>query len=227
MCARYEGSPSLDSPLNPAAKVNRQVRKIAIAALAVPALGVASVVFGLALAAKGLTSTTLPPPPSTVSGKSTGSKVSGTEHVSGVVTGGKALAHIIVFHLTWAGPVNTAGNWAEPNGPTREGQLETFTTAAGKLTFEITSPPDVNAGIVNQAACEVEESISVHYAVYGAQSTGKWAGAAGSGKVTIVNRGDLPKLSGGQCASPSNANPIAASASDTFSADGPLTVVKS
>jgi hypothetical protein len=201
------------------------VRKIAIAALAVPALGVALVAYGAALAASGSTSPALPPP-SPVSGKGTASKVSGTEHVSGVITGAKALAPIIEFHLIWAGPVNTAGNWAEPAGA-REGQLETFTTAAGKITLGITSTPIISAGMVNPAVCEVENSISVDYAVYGAQSTGKWAGAAGSGKVTIVHRVDLPKLDDGQCASPSNANPIAASAYDSFSGSGPLTVAKS
>jgi hypothetical protein len=202
------------------------VGKFAIAALAVPALGVALVAYGISLSASGSASPAIPPA-STLTGPGSGSKVLGTEHVSGVITGAKALANTTVFHLIWAGPVNTAGNWIEPSGPGPEGRLETFTTAAGKVTLEITSSPIGHSGVVNPTACEVEQVFTMDYAVYGGLSTGKWAGAAGSGKVTLTQRGDLPKLKDGHCATPSEAPLTEASAYDSFTGGGPLTVVKS
>jgi hypothetical protein len=60
--------------------------------------------------------------------------------------------------------------------------------------------------------------------VNGAHSTGKFAGATGSGTAVVVSSGELPKLSNGTCNESQNALPSATTAVDTFTATTKLTL---
>lgn len=145
---------------------------------------------------------------------------SGTEHfASATVTGKAALANS--FALTYTGPVNTTGTFSTGGPGPKPGQLRAFHTKAGTLMLKVKSVP-VNKSSGNQKACTFTQKTVVDYTVDGAKSTGSFAGATGSGEVTVMFSGTGPRLKNGKCNPSNNATPIKASAS--FTGTGPLTL---
>jgi hypothetical protein len=72
------------------------------------------------------------------------------------------------------------------------------------------------------AACTSSGSSTA--TVNGANSTGKFAGATGTGTAVVVSSGDDPKLSDGVCNTSRDALPSAKTAVATFAATIKLTV---
>jgi hypothetical protein len=123
---------------------------------------------------------------------------SGTETIYGKVTYPAVAAKNPQFHLVFAGPVATTSSTALGNSA-RKGESFTFKTPAGDLaiTFDATGAP--TATLVSTTTCLAVISETVPFTVDGAKSSGKFAGAAGTGKATLRISGDLPKLSSGKC----------------------------
>jgi hypothetical protein len=158
------------------------------------------------------------------SGSSAPKTVSGTEHVTGMVTGKAALANNTAFTLTWKGPVNTTGPFnTKGNGP-KKGQSHTFTTKAGDLAVVVNAKP-TNTQKVDPTTCRATFGTTVPYTVVGGKSTGAFKDAKGSGAVAVTFNATLPKK-GGKCNESNNAQPAAGSAVGTFSGGGSLTVTK-
>jgi hypothetical protein len=97
-----------------------------------------------------------------------------------------------------------------------------FKTPDGDLVVRHTK---TNIGHKLMITCRVKYLTTATCTVLGSQGTGKFAGAKGSGTLTITLEGNLPKLSNGQCESV-NIRPAENSAVITFHASGPLTVGK-
>jgi hypothetical protein len=148
---------------------------------------------------------------------------SGTEIAYGKITGSAALADNPVFHLTFTGPVSTTG-MIPLGGTPKKGASHTFTTAAGNLVVTLDSAGTSTGGLKSAKTCLAVFATTVPFTVNGAQSTGKFAGAAGSGKAVATFSGELPKLSNGKCDESQNAQPSAKTAVGTFTATAKLTL---
>ena len=103
----------------------------------------------------------------------------------------------------------------------------TFRTTAGNLTINgtVTGPngPPQYAG----APCRYAVTVRVAYTVDGAKSTGKFAGASGSGRVAVTSSVEVPKQAGTPyCEDPSNyrTQPLKGTGKIAFTGAGPLTV---
>lgn len=153
-------------------------------------------------------------------------QASGTETITGKVTGAAALANTTTYPVVLAGPVSTTGMFTAPNGNGTHATL-TFRTKAGNLVAAGYAP-DANSNtpptVVNAAACRFKFVINATYTVTGSKSTGAFKGARGSGKAVFVYEADAPKLSNGKCNMSNNAQPLANGAIGTFNSSGPLTV---
>jgi hypothetical protein len=148
---------------------------------------------------------------------------SGTEAITGTVTGAAVVQQQNpTFHLTFAGPVNTTSTWTPPGGNAKSLDV-TFKTGAGNMVVHATmlTNPNSPPTIVNAAACRFSFVTKVKYDVLGAQSTGSFKDATGSGNVDVAFTANAPKKNG-QCNQ--NAQPTASSAVATFRGDGPLSV---
>jgi hypothetical protein len=139
---------------------------------------------------------------------------SGTETMTGQVTGAAAVANTTTFPLVLTGPVNTHATI-------------TFKTKAGDLVAAAYAP-DANSNtpptVVDAAACRFKFTINATFTVTGAKSTGAFKDAHGGGKAAIVFEADAPKLSNGKCNMSNNAQPLTNGALGTFHSSGPLTV---
>lgn len=161
---------------------------------------------------------------SAATGKASAAPMSGTETITGKVTGAAAVANTTSIPLTWRGPVNTTSTFsASGNGPTK-GQRHTFTTAAGNFTVIVSAVPSNVQKLLSANLCQFESVTTVPYKVDGAASTGKFAGATGNGIVVVSFRASLPKLSDGKCDESNSAQPLAKGAVATFKGGGPLTI---
>lgn len=147
---------------------------------------------------------------------------SGTEHVTGKVTGRAALANNTTFALTYTGPVTTTGTFTTSNNAPSKNQLVTFTTKAGKLVLQVTSVKNTQ-GMLSSRICEFGATTIVDYTVDSKRSSGSFLDAHGSGTVTVKFTGDLPRTVNGCDESP-NAVPVAATAAGTWTQSGPLTL---
>jgi hypothetical protein len=148
---------------------------------------------------------------------------SGTETIRGTVTGAAVVQQQNpTFHLTFAGPVNTTSTWTPPSGNAKSTDV-TFKTGSGNMVVHATllTNPNSPPTIVNAAACRFSVATRVKYDVLGAQSTGMFKGATGSGNVAVAFTADAQKKNG-KC--DENAQPIASSAAATFQGGGPLTI---
>jgi hypothetical protein len=148
---------------------------------------------------------------------------SGTETITGTVTGAAVVQQQNpTFHLTFAGPVNTTSTWTPPGGNAKSLDV-TFKTGAGNMVVHATllTNPNSPPTIVNAAACRFSFATKVKYDVLGARSTGSFKGATGNGNVAVAFTADAQKKNG-NCHQ--NAQPIASSAIATFKGGGPLTV---
>jgi len=85
--------------------------------------------------------------------------------------------------------------------------------------------PDAGQNPVpNPATCLMTQTNDATYVVVPAKSTGKFAGATGSGKATFYFTAFAPKLASGKCDTSDSAQPLAKGAIVIFTASGPLTV---
>lgn len=148
---------------------------------------------------------------------------SGTETISGKLTGQPALANNPVFNLTFRGPVNTTATNHSLGSAPKKGQTETVKTGAGNFAF-VAGTSSTTQKLLSTATCSFEFTTTVPYTVSGAKSTGQFAGATGSGRAVVVFKGDLPKLSSGKCNMSSSAVPKVSTVVATFAAAGPLTL---
>ena len=148
----------------------------------------------------------------------------GTETLTGKVTGAAAVAASTTIPLKLAGVVNTTSSITLNSSKSTTG---VFKTPAGDLAVTHTNSNGTGS-LVNPAKCEFRQVIAVTYTVIGSKSTGKFAGASGHGKATVIFEGDGPKYTSGskkgQCNQSNNAQPIPAGAFSTFTGAGPLTI---
>lgn len=147
----------------------------------------------------------------------------GTEKIYGKVTGTAAMANNLVFHLTFTGPVGTTATNAL-GGPPKKGQSHTFRTAAGNLVVTLGGAGTTTGGLKSPQTCLFGYSRTVPFTVNGAKSTGRFAGATGSGTAVLAFSGNLPKLGNGTCDQSQNAQPSAKTAVSTFTATAALTI---
>jgi hypothetical protein len=149
---------------------------------------------------------------------------SGTETIKGSLTGAAAAAgnHPVVT-LTFRGPVNTTAPLPLGFLP-GQGQDLTIKTAVGNLVIAGSKGVVDSRALLSASTCRFEFGTATTYTVVGSKSTGKFAGATGSGKAALTLLANLPKLSDGRCNESTNATPETSTAVATFAAAGPLTV---
>ena len=173
---------------------------------------------GLAACTSSGSSTATPPP-----GHRT--PVSGTETLSGKLTGSAAAStDILVFHLRLTGPVSTTATIRLGTGVPEKYELYTIHTAVGDLAVTLASAGTSTGGLKSATTCLYVLTTAVPFTVDGANSTGKFAGATGTGTAVVVSSGDDPKLSDGTCNTSRTAPPSATTAVATFAATIKLTV---
>jgi hypothetical protein len=188
----------------------------AAAALAAAALAAALVLAGCS--SSGGTATAPATPKPTVT--------SGTETITGTITGAAAVAGNPAFRLTFRGPVNTTATTVPGGSIPAKGQHRTFATAAGNLAVVVSGTVTAVPMLLSASACRYSFTTIVSYTVDGHRSTGKFADAAGHGTVTLTEQADDPKLASGQCNESPNAPPAAGTVTGTLTGGGPLTVKK-
>jgi|HubBroStandDraft_6_1064221.scaffolds.fasta_scaffold612959_2 hypothetical protein len=146
-----------------------------------------------------------------------------TETIKGTLTGAEAMASSPVFHLTLSGPVSATSTTALGGSP-RKGAAHTFKTGSGDLTVTLDSSGTSGGGLKSATTCKFAFTTTVPLTVDGARSTGKFAGATGTGRAVVVFSGNLPKLSNGKCDESRNAQPSAKTAAGAFTATIRMTV---
>jgi hypothetical protein len=185
---------------------------------------IAAVPLALLAAACSSSSSSTASGSATHSATPTATSMTGTEVMKGTVTGKAVIANTTTYHLTLTGPVSTTGTWTSPNGNATK-VTTTFTTPAGNLVVNADAPDANNPPTASNAStCLFKSTIHATYVVDGAKSTGKFAGATGSGDVAVTFAAYTPKLSNGKCNTSNSAQPLAAGAVSTFTATGPLTI---
>jgi hypothetical protein len=162
---------------------------------------------------------------------------SGTETIAGTVTGTPVINYVdnggktsLSFpSLVFTGPVDTTSSGpVSLGGSTDKTSAHTFVTTAGNLTVQRTSKTtkgQLTPNGKNGSTCYFAETGTYSYVVAGSQSTGKFAGATGSGTgtTTVVLGANL--LPGKTTCSVNNiSDVITKGASITFKLSGPLTL---
>jgi hypothetical protein len=161
----------------------------------------------------------------TATAKATTTPVSGTETLSGKLAGSAAASTgILVFRLRLTGPVGTTATIRLGTGVPEKYELYTFHTAVGDLAVTLASAGTSTGGLKSAKTCLYVLTTAVPFTVDGANSTGKFAGATGTGTAVVVSSGDDPKLSDGTCNTSRTAPPSATTAVATFAATIKLTV---
>jgi hypothetical protein len=161
----------------------------------------------------------------TAAAKATIAPVPGTETISGKLTGPAAASDILVFHLRLTGPVSTTATITLVGSEAPEaGDSYTFNTAARDLTVTLPSAGASTGGLKSAKTCLYALTRAVRFTVDSADSTGKFAGATGTGAAVIVFSGDDPKFSNGTCNTSRYALPSAKTAVATFTATIKLSV---
>jgi hypothetical protein len=156
--------------------------------------------------------------------KATTTPTSGTETISGKLTGSAAASDHPVFHLTLTGPVGaTATIQLGPELP-QQGDLYTFHTAAGDLAVTLASAGTNTGDLKSAKTCLYALTTAVPFTVDGANSTGKFAGATGTGTAVFMFSGDDPKLSDGTCNTSRDVQTSAKTSVATLTATIKLTV---
>jgi hypothetical protein len=165
---------------------------------------------------------------------------SGTETLTGVVSGAAAAnllnsnsnAPLKFTSLVFSGPVDTSISNVGLGGGNSKTATHTFVTPAGNFTVARTaksggqSQPTVTGQSGNTCHFTLNGGTGI-YKVVGSKSTGKFAGATGSGTyaLTIVASADLTEGKT-TCSGNNTGNVVATGASITFKASGPLTLKK-
>ncbi len=161
----------------------------------------------------------------TAKAKATTTPVPGTETLSGKLTGPAAASTgVLVFHLRLTGPVGTTATIRLGTEVPEKYELYTFHTAEGDLAVTLASAGTSTGGLKSATTCLYVLTTAVPFTVDGANSTGKFAGATGTGTAVVVSSGDDPKLSDGTCNTSRDALPSAKTAVATFAATIKLTV---
>jgi len=150
---------------------------------------------------------------------------SGIEMITGTVTDTAANAGNPAFRLTFRGPVNTTGTAVLGGSSPEKGQHRRYATAAGNLAVVVSGTVTTEL-LLSATSCRYSFTTIVSYTVDGQMSTGKFAGAAGHGTVTVTEQADDPKLANGECNESSKAQPVAGTVTDMLTGGGPLTVKK-
>ncbi len=151
------------------------------------------------------------------------SPVSGTETIYGKLTGSAATSNELVFHLTLTGPVDTTATIRVGAQPVK-GASYTFGTPVGDLAFTLDSAGTTARGLKSIKTCLYVFTTTVPVTVNSARSTGKFAGATGSGRAGVMFAGDDPKFSDGTCNDSATAVPSAKTSVATLRATIMLTV---
>jgi hypothetical protein len=154
----------------------------------------------------------------------TAKPVSGIETLSGKLTGSAAVSDILVFHLRLTGPVATTATIRLGTEVPEKYELYTIHTAVGDLAVTLASAGTSTGGLKSATTCLYALTTAVPFTVDGANSTGKFAAATGTGTAVVVSSGDDPKLSDGTCNTSRDALPSATTAVATFAATIKLTV---
>jgi hypothetical protein len=149
---------------------------------------------------------------------------SGTETLSGKLTGSAAVSDILVFHLRLTGPVGTTATIRLGTEVPEKYELYAIHTAVGDLAVTLASAGTSTGGLKSATTCLYVLTTAVPFTVDGANSTDKFAGATGTGTAVVVSSGDDPRLSDGACNTSRDALPSATTAVATFAAVIKLTV---
>jgi hypothetical protein len=164
--------------------------------------------------------------PAMASSHAAGKPVSAPESANGVIHGKAATANNPTIPVSWAGLVSAHGVFAPTGAAPKKGQDYTFTTSAGKLTVVVTARP-ANNQTSNPKTCYSSYTTDVDFAAVGSKSTGKFAGASGSGAVEVNFAGYGPKYTSGpkkgQCNTSPNAPELAKGAVASFLLSAALT----
>jgi hypothetical protein len=151
--------------------------------------------------------------------------VSGTETLSGKLTGPAAAStDLLVFHLRLTGPVGTTATIQLNTAVPEKYESYTIHTAVGDLAVTLASAGTATGGLKSATTCLYVLTTAVPFTVDGASSTGKFAGATGTGTAVVVSSGDDPRLSDGTCNTSRDAPPSATTAVATFAATIKLTL---
>jgi hypothetical protein len=145
----------------------------------------------------------------------------GTQAVTGSVTGRAALAGETTIPLKLSGVVNTTGSIHLVNS--RSQPIIMIKSRMGDLAVSH-SKGKTSQKLLSSKTCKISYGVRGTYTVQGGKSTGSFKGATGSGKITLVFTANLPKKSDGTCDVSSKAVPRASSARVAFAAHGPMTV---
>jgi hypothetical protein len=162
---------------------------------------------------------------------------SGTETIIGTVTGTPVISYVnnggktsLSFpSLVFTGPVDTRSRGAVSlGGSTDKTSTHTFVTEAGNLTVQRTSKTtkgQLTANGKNGGTCYFAETGTYSYAAVGSQSTGKFAGATGSGTgatKVVLGANLLPGKT--TCSVSNTSGVVTKGAAITFKLSGPLTL---
>jgi len=107
----------------------------------------------------------------TATAKATTTPVSGTETLSGKLTGPAAAStDILVFHLRLTGPVGTTATIRLGTGVPEKYELYTFHTAVGDLAVTLASAGTSTGGLKSATTCLYVLTTAVPFTVDGANS---------------------------------------------------------
>lgn len=160
--------------------------------------------------------------PSGSAASASASPRTGTQTLTGSVTGQQALANTTSIPLTLSGLVNTTATISLANNNQNPVMIKT-----GQGTLAVThTVGHTSQKLLSTQTCKFVFGTDSAYTVDGGKSTGTFKNATGSGKAVITFTGNLPKKSNGACDTASNAVPMASTARVSFVAHGPLTVKK-
>lgn len=134
------------------------------------------------------------------------------------------MSDILVFHMRLTEPVGTTATIRLGTEVPEKYELYTIHTAMGDLAVTLASAGTSTGGLKSATTCLYVLTTAVPFTVDGANSTGKFAGATGTGTAVVVSSGDDPKLSDGACNTSRDALPSAKTAVATFAATIKLTV---
>ena len=162
----------------------------------------------------------------TSSAPATHAATTGTESMAGQVTGAAVVAsqNGPTVPLTMTGPVATTSSFTPPGGNSTHATITFKTPSDGNLVVAAVAPDANKTPVPSAKTCAFSQTVHATYVVNGAKSTGKFAGATGSGTATFYFAATGPKLPDGKCNQADNAQPLAKGAITTFTASGPLTL---
>jgi hypothetical protein len=176
---------------------------------------------------------------SSASAKPTATSMSGTETLTGTLTGAAAAktlnsnsnVALSLSSIVFTGPVvTTITGPVSLGGGNAKTATQTFVTPAGNFTVQHTAKTNGQAqptitGKSGSTCYFTFNGGTGTYVVLGSKSTGKFAGATGSGTYAITFAGAMDLRAGKTtCSANNTGNVLAKGASLTFKASGPLTV---